>query len=242
MKVVILCGGKGLRAFPFTEYLPKPMLPVGGSPIVVQVIKAFIAQCYTDFLLAAGYRKNVLDDYFEGKNLGASIEILDTGDAADTGERVVACSEHVDDTFLVTYADGLCDVSISDLRDFHNSHSGLATVTSVPMYSQYGVLDVADDGKVMQLREKPLIKEHWINAGFILFDKAVFDLWEGTNMESHVIPHLVSEGLAYTYRHEGFFKSLDSYKDQLEFEEILESGQDLPWTPKEAPNGLLAKP
>ena len=240
MKIVILCGGKGLRAFPFTEYLPKPMLPVGGSPIVVQVIKAFIAQGYTDFILAAGYRKNVLDDYFEGKNLGARIEILDTGESADTGERVYACRDHVQDTFLVTYADGLCDVPIRSLKAFHSQHDGLATITSVPMYSQYGVLDVAADGKVMRLREKPLIREHWINAGFILFDHSVFDHWKGTNMESHVFPHLVAEGLAYTYRHEGFFKSLDSYKDQIELEEML-GNERLPWALKEAPDGLLAK-
>jgi glucose-1-phosphate cytidylyltransferase len=242
MKIVILCGGKGLRAFPFTEYLPKPMLPVGGSPIVVQVIKSFIAQGYSDFVLAAGYRKNVLDDYFEGKHLGgARIEILDTGQGADTGERVRACMDHVGDTFLVTYADGLCDISIRNLVDFHRSHDGFATITSVPMYSQYGVLDVAADGKVERLREKPLIREHWINAGFIIFDKAVFEHWEGTNMESHVFPHLVEKGLAYTYRHEGFFKSLDSYKDQVELEEMLASKTRLPWALKEAPDGLLAK-
>ena len=240
MKIIILCGGKGLRAFPFTEYLPKPMLPVGGSPIVVQVIKAFIAQGYTDFILAAGYRKNVLDDYFEGKNLGARIDILDTGDEADTGERVYACRDHVDDTFLVTYADGLCDVSIRHLHDFHTSHSGLATITSVPMYSQYGVLDVAEDGKVNQLREKPLIREHWINAGFILFEPEVFNHWKGTNMESHVFPHLVAENLAFAYRHEGFFKSLDSYKDQVELEEMLDSKR-LPWALTETPDGLLAE-
>ena len=240
MKVVILCGGKGLRAFPFTEYLPKPMLPVGGSPIVVQVIKSFIAQGFNDFILAAGYRKNVLDDYFEGKNLGGNIRILDTGDDADTGERVVACREHVGDEFIVTYADGLCDVPIANLIDFHASHDGLATITSVPMYSQYGVLDVDEEGKILQLREKPLIREHWINAGFIVFDKRVFDHWEGTNMESHVFPALVRQELAYTYRHDGFFKSLDSYKDQLEFEEILERKQT-PWAVTEEVDALLAK-
>lgn len=229
-----------MRAFPFTEYLPKPMLPVGGSPIVVQVIKSFIKQGYTDFLLAAGYRKNVLDDYFEGKDLGADIHVLDTGEEADTAERVFACEEYVDDTFLVTYADGLCDIPIHKLLDFHQSHPGLATITSVPMYSQYGVLDVATDGKVMRLREKPLIREHWINAGFILFDRSVFKHWQGTNMESHVFPHLVSQGLAYTYRHEGFFRSLDSYKDQVEFEKILIGRGELPWTVKEATDGVLA--
>ncbi len=240
MKVIILCGGKGLRAFPFTEYLPKPMLPVGGSPIVVHVIKAFIAQGYTDFILAAGYRKNVLDDYFEGKDLGAKIQILDTGANADTGERVFACKDYVGDSFIVTYADGLCDLPIRNLIDFHENHDGLVTITSVPMYSQYGVLDVAEDGRVYRLREKPVIREHWINAGYILFERAVFDHWQGKNLESHVFPHLVSQNLTYTYRHEGFFKSLDSYKDQIEFEEMLTGGAR-PWALKEVPNGLLAK-
>ena len=102
MKIIILCGGKGIRAFPFTEYLPKPMLPVGGSPIIVQVVKNFIAQGYTDFILAAGYRQDVLVDYFDGKALGANIQILDTGEETDTGGRVLAGKFHVGEQFIVT--------------------------------------------------------------------------------------------------------------------------------------------
>ena len=233
MKVIILCGGRGIRAFPFTEYLPKPMLPVAGSPIIVQVIKTFIAQGFNDFILAAGYRKDVLDDYFEGKKINANITVLDTGEDADTGERVYACREHVEDQFIVTYGDGLCDVPIKKLVDFHNSNDGLATITSVPMYSQYGLIDLNEEtGKVLQLREKPIIDEHWINAGFIVFDKTVFQHWQGTNMEQHVFPHLVANGLAYSYRHKGFFKSLDSYKDQIEFAGLTHQ-KPYPWMPKE---------
>lgn len=232
MKVVILCGGRGIRAFPFTEYLPKPMLPVGGTPIVMQVIKNFMRQGIDDFVLAAGYRKDVLYDYFEGKEIGAKIDIIDTGDDADTGERVIACREYLGDTFIATYSDGLCDVPIEKLLDFHASHNGLASITSVPMYSQYGILDVDSKGRVLALREKPVLREHWINAGFIVFDKAVFDHWKGKNMESEVIPHLVEKELVYTYQHDGFFKSLDSYKDQREFEGIMKDGV-LPWAPKE---------
>lgn len=232
MKVVILCGGKGIRAFPFTEYLPKPMLPVGGSPIVMQVIKNFLRQGVDEFILAAGYRKDVLYDYFEGKSIGAKLDIIDTGDEADTGERVFACREFLGDTFIATYSDGLSDVPIAKLLDFHSSHDGLATITSVPMYSQYGILDVNSDGRVIALREKPVLREHWINAGFIVFDKAVFDHWEGKNMESDVFPNLVKKGLVYTYKHDGFFKSLDSYKDQREFADIMKDGH-LPWLVKE---------
>lgn len=232
MEVVILCGGKGIRAFPFTEYLPKPMLPVAGSPIIMHVIQGFLAQGFDKFVLAAGYRKDVLYDYFDHKEFGAKVEIIDTGEETDTGGRVLACREHVGDTFIVTYSDGLCDVPLTKLLEFHNSHEGLVTITAVSMYSQYGVLDVDSSGRVLALREKPLLPEHWINAGFIVFDKKVFDHWEGENLESEVFPHLIESALVYTYRHDGFFKSLDSYKDQREFEELVKDGV-LPWAVKE---------
>ncbi|MFK8049363.1 MAG: NDP-sugar synthase [Halioglobus sp.] len=229
MKIIILCGGKGVRAFPFTEYMPKPMLPVSGSPIVVQVIKSFIAQGFNEFILAAGYRKDVLDDYFEGKDLKADIQVLDTGEETDTGGRVFACKDYVEDQFIVTYADGLCDVPVQKLVEFHNEKGGLATVTSVPLYSQYGVIEFDDGHKITQLREKPVIEEHWINAGFIVFNKEIFDHWEGSNLEQDVFPKLVAKDLVYSYPHKGFFKSLDSYKDQIEFTEIATS-KPYPWT------------
>lgn len=233
MQVVILCGGKGVRSFPFTNYLPKPMMPVGGTPIVVHVIRSFAHQGFTDFVLAAGYRKSVLKDYFEGKDLGVKIQILDTGDDTDTGGRVIACREQIRGTFIVTYSDGLCDVPLARLLEFHRAHGGLATITSVPMYSQYGVMSVANNGKVVELREKPLIDEHWINAGFIVFEPDVFKDWEGENLERQVLPRLIEKGSVYSYRHVGFFKSVDNYKDVMEFEELLDKG-GCPWMVKEA--------
>jgi len=229
MKIIILCGGKGIRAFPFTEYMPKPMLPVGGSPIIAQVIKSFIAQGYNEFILAAGYRQDVLEDYFEGKDMDANIKILDTGDDTDTGGRVLACKEHAGDQFLVTYADGLCNVPIRKLVDFHNANDGLATITTVPLYSQYGLIEFDQNQQITALREKPIIENHWMNAGFIVFEKEVFDHWEGSNMEQHVFPKLVEKKLVYSYPHRGFFKSLDSYKDQIEFAEYA-SSTPYPWT------------
>lgn len=238
MKVVILCGGKGIRAFPFTNYLPKPMLPLGGSPIIVQVIKSFIKQGFTEFVLAAGYLKSVLDDYFEGKNLGARVDIVDTGEDTNTGGRVYACRHLLDNSFIVTYSDGLCDVPLKKLVDFHNSHDGLATNVAVLMSSQYGILSLDGSGKILEFREKPLIKDHWINAGFIVFDKRVFDYWQGEDLEREVMPNLIKKGMAYSYRHSGFFKSMDSYKDQVEFEELL-SGGVLPWDVKEMSGEFL---
>ena len=230
MKVLILCGGKGIRAYPFTDYLPKPMLPVNGSPILVHIIKGFIAHGYRDFVLAAGYRKNAIDDYFDNKDLGARIEIVDTGADRDTGGRIAACRDRLGDRFIVTYGDGLCDVPLDRLVAFHASHGRLATVTVVPLVTQYGVLHSEDSGRVTDMREKPTMDGHWINIGFMVFDRQVFDYWHGENLERDVLPELTKAGELYMYRHRGFFRSMDSYKDQQELEDLVNTGTT-PWSP-----------
>jgi glucose-1-phosphate cytidylyltransferase len=228
MKVVILCGGKGIRAFPFSEYMPKPMMPVGGAPILRQIIRLFVESGFTQFVLAAGHRKSVLDDYFQGKDVGGSIEILDTGEGADTGDRILACRDLLGERFIATYGDGLSDLPLADLVKFHASHDGIATMSCVPLYSQYGVVDIEPGGRIERIREKPHLEDKWINAGFFVFDREVFDDWQGHNLESHVLPNLIAKGKVHAYRHNGFFKSLDSYKDQQEFEELIAS-ENLPW-------------
>ncbi len=232
MKVVILCGGKGIRSFPFTSYMPKPMMPLGGTPVIVHVIKSFIRQGFSDFVLAAGYRRSVLEDYFEGKDIGANIRIVDTGEDTDTGGRILACRDFVGQRFIATYADGLCDVPLAKLVDYHEASGGLATITSVPMWSNYGVLTLDQSGKVEQLREKPLIADCWINAGYIVFEKQAFDHWSGENLEREVLPNLIAAGKVSSYRHDGFFKSVDHYKDIMEFEELLAEG-GVPWHVRE---------
>lgn len=228
MKAIILCGGKGIRAFPFTEYLPKPMLPVWGRPILAHVITSFARQGFSEIILAAGHRKSVLDDYFDQKDMGVRITILDTGDAANTGERVFACRDHVADEFMVTYGDGLCDVPLRKVIDFHRGHGRLATMTCVPLYSPYGVVESDETGKVESLREKPILENMWINAGFFVCNKQIFDEWEGTDLERHVLPKLVEQGELASYQHKGFFKSMDSYKDQQEFESMYQK-ESPPW-------------
>lgn len=240
MKVVILCGGQGIRAFPFTTYLPKPMLPLGGTPVLVHVIKNFIRQGFHEFILAAGYRQDVLHDYFEGKDIGASIKIVDTGEDADTGRRIWNCRHLIDGPFIATYGDGLSDVPLADVVAFHNSHDARLTITSVPMYSQYGVLSVEDDGAIARFAEKPLIADYWINAGFMVMDPAVFDDWQGDNLERDIIPPLIARGDAFTYRHGGFFKSFDSYKDVIEADEMLAGGTPPPWIGDHGPQERAA--
>lgn len=229
MRVVILCGGKGSRIYPFSEYFPKPMMPVNGRPILVHLMNIYARQGYTKFVLAAGHRKEMLLDYFEGRFPEWEVNILDTGADADTGERIRACAEHVGERFFATYGDGLGNVDVRALVQFHKERGGLATVTAVPLRSQYGTLQFDADGRVQSFTEKPVIRDQWINAGFFVFEKRGMAEWQGSNLESGVLPALAARGQLYTYQHHGFWKSMDTSKDQQEMERLGESGEP-PWT------------
>jgi glucose-1-phosphate cytidylyltransferase len=227
MKVVILCGGKGTRSYPFTEYFPKPMMPIAGSPILVHLMKIYAQQGFNEFVLSAGHRKEILDDYFDGRFPNWDVTIVDTGSDADTGDRIRRCADYVGDTFFATYGDGLGDVDLRALLKFHNGHGGLATVTAVPLRSQYGTLVFDESGRVHEFHEKPVIRDYWINAGFFVFEKRAFDHWTGKNLESHVLPALSLRNDLYSYTHQGFWKSMDTSKDQQELEVMYSKGA--PW-------------
>jgi len=227
MKVVILCGGKGTRSYPFTEYFPKPMMPICGTPILVHLMRIYAKQGFSEFVLSAGHRKEILDDYFHGRFREWDITIVDTGSDADTGDRIRRCADYVDDTFFATYGAGLGNLDLHGLLAFHRQSAGLATVTSVPLRSQYGTLVFDEVGTVREFREKPVIRDYWINAGFFVFEKRAFDGWQGKNLESDVLPALADRRQLYTYRHEGFWKSMDTSKDQQELEQLHAKGA--PW-------------
>jgi glucose-1-phosphate cytidylyltransferase len=228
MKVLILCGGQGTRAYPYTEYLPKPMLPINGQPILLHVMQIFADQGFKEFILSLGYRKEVIIDYFQHKNLHDwKIELVDTGDQTDTGGRILNCKHLLGETFMATYVDGLSDVRLDKIIQFHKSHKGLATITSVPLRSQYGTMDLDGTGRITGFKEKPILREHWINAGFFVFDHEVFNHWEGENLEKEVFPNLLKKNILYAYQHDGFFKSMDTYKDQQEIEQMCQDDKML---------------
>jgi len=227
--VIILCGGKGSRIYPFSEYFPKPMMPIHGRPILVHLMQIYARQGMRRFVLAAGHRKEMLFDYFDGRFPEWEIKILDTGAEADTGDRILACLDHVGDQFFATYGDGLGNIDLGALLDFHNASGGLATVTAVPLRSQYGTLHFNEENRVDSFTEKPVIRDSWINAGFFVFEKKVAEHWAGNSLESQVLPNLASRGELYTYLHHGFWKSMDTSKDQQEMERLAESGA-APWT------------
>lgn len=229
MEVVILCGGQGTRSYPFTEYFPKVMMPINGTPILIHLMRLYAKQGFTSFVLAAGHRKEILVDYFEERCLGWKVQIVDTGSGADTGERIRRCGPYVGKTFFATYGDGLGNVDLRKLAQAHRESGALATVTSVPLRSQYGTMVFDRSGKVNEFHEKPVLRDYWINAGFFVFDSAVFDLWEGQNLETEVLPNLARREVLYTYQHYGFWKSMDTSKDQQELEALYHNGAP-PWT------------
>jgi glucose-1-phosphate cytidylyltransferase len=228
MEVVILCGGKGTRSYPFTDVFPKAMMPIGGTPILVHLMRIFARQNVTRFVLAAGHRQEMLRDYFTGRFNHWKVDVVDTGEDTDTADRVRRCEPYLSETFLATYGDGLGNINLTELLSTHRRNGGLATVTSVPLRSQYGTIHFSNDRQVLNFQEKPVIRDYWINAGFFVFERRCFEYWEGQNLEGQVLPHLAKLGLLYTHLHEGFWKSMDTSKDQQEMEAIYKSDEP-PW-------------
>lgn len=228
VKVVILCGGKGTRSYPFTEYFPKVMMPVNGTPILVHLMRIYAAQGFSDFILAAGHRKEMLYDYFDGRFPQWNIRIVDTGDDADTGDRIVRCDPYVGERFFATYGDGLGDLDLHALLDGHRRAGGLATLTTVPLRSQYGLVVFDEAGRINRFEEKPLIHDYWINAGFFVFEKAALKHWKGHNLERDVLPEFARHDQLFVYKHMHFWKSMDTSKDQQELEGLYNNGK-APW-------------
>jgi glucose-1-phosphate cytidylyltransferase len=228
MEVLILCGGKGTRSYPFTEYFPKVMMPVNGTPILVHLMRTYASQGFSNFVLAAGHRIEMLYDYFSGRFQDWNVRIVDTGADADTGDRILRCADYVGERFFATYGDGLGDVNIHTLLAAHEQFGGYATLTTVPLRSQYGLVVFDDSGKVNRFKEKPLVQDYWINAGFFVFDKRALRDWKGHNLEQEVLPDFARRGLLYVNKHLGFWKSMDTSKDQQELETLCVGGV-MPW-------------
>lgn len=216
MEVVILCGGMGTRAYPHTQRIPKALMEINGRPIVEEVMRIYAAQGYRDFLLSCGYLKEAIFEHFRDAQLEWNVRCIDTGDDADTGDRVYRLREHLGATFHVTYCDGLGDIDIAALVAFHRAHGGFGTVTATRLRSQYGLIYADGGGVVTGFDEKPVLPDYWINSGFFVLDHGVFDDWRGRNLEREVLPALAERQALHMYKHLGFWRSMDTYKDQQE--------------------------
>ena len=216
MRTLILCGGRGTRAYPHTLEVPKPLLEVGGRPVLAHVMEIYARQGHTDFVLAAGFKADLVEGFAETVRRPWSVEVVDTGEDTNTGARIFHCAPLMGDTFFVTYADGVGDVDLEALHAFHRGHPGAATLTTVPLTSQYGTIECDSGGRVRRFLEKPRLDDHLINAGFMVMDRRAVDFFAGDDLERHVLPALAHAGELGAYRHDGFWRSMDTYKDALE--------------------------
>jgi glucose-1-phosphate cytidylyltransferase len=256
MKVVILCGGQGTRLREETEFRPKPLVAVGERPILWHIMKLFSHAGLRDFVLCLGYRGNMIKEYFlnyEAMNndfticLGKSqtvhfhdahaeqdfhVCLADTGQETMTGGRLKRVARYIDsDTFILTYGDGLADVDIRALLDFHQAHGKLATVTTVRPVSRFGLLDLDENGRVSRFAEKPQ-SQGWASAGFFVFNRKVLDYLddEGDNcvLERRPLERLSTDGELMAYRHEGFFFAMDTYREYQHLNDLWAQGR-APW-------------
>jgi glucose-1-phosphate cytidylyltransferase len=227
---VLLCGGRGLRAYPHTAEVPKPLMEVAGVPVLRHVMEIYAGQGFVDFVLAAGYKADLVAAFAEDLPDDWRVRVEDTGEDAGTARRLAACRELVSPIFFANYADGLGDVDLRALLEFHRSHESLASLTCVPLPSQYGTLDLDGDHRVQRFLEKPRLADHLINAGFFVFEEGAFERWAGDDLERDVLPALASSGDLRAFHHHGFWKSMDTYKDAIELSELCATGAS-PWLP-----------
>jgi glucose-1-phosphate cytidylyltransferase len=228
IETVILCGGRGTRAYPHTVEVPKPLLDVAGRPVLEHVMHIYESQGARSFVLAAGYKIGMVREFAESLPPDWNVRVVDTGEDANTGDRVLRCRDLVGERFFLTYSDGVGNVDLNALLLHHNTSGALATITTVPLPSQYGTVDIDDNGVVRRFKEKPLLRDHWINGGFFVMEASVFELWKGEDLEKEVLPALAAAGELSAYRHHGFWKSMDTYKDAQELTRLADCGTP-PW-------------
>lgn len=253
MKVVILCGGMGYRLKEETEFKPKPMVQIGGKPILWHIMKIYSHFGFNEFIIALGYKGEFIKDYFinqkyfannfsintktgsaricrDGSKISEDFKItfVDTGEETLVGERILRVKDYIgdNDDFMVTYGDGVSDINLKDLVSFHKVHKRIGTVTGVHPRSKYGLLSVGRQNNAEKLVEKPVLKE-WTNGGFMVYKREFFKYLKKGEMEHPAMKRLIKENQLSVYRHDGFFHAMDTYQDMNNLNKMWEDSP--PW-------------
>ncbi len=255
MKVIILCGGTGTRLKEETEYKPKPMVYVGGKPIIWHIMKIYAKYGFNEFIFALGYKADYIKDYFLNQKAFSSdftldtfnhqtefhlenrketdkfkITFVDTGVNTLIGERILLCRSYIpkeDKYFMVTYGDGVTDLSIDKLVKFHKKQKTIGTISGVHPISKFGLVKVNNDNSVINFVEKPQLPD-WVNGGFMVFDKRFFNYLKPGEMEHPAFHRLVKEKQLSLYKHDGFWIAVDTYRELEELNKIWNTGK-APW-------------
>ena len=250
MKVVLLAGGRGTRISEESEFIPKPMVEIGGMPILWHIMKEYSYFGYNEFVICAGYKQQIIKKWFSDYSFYTSdvefdftannkmtvynrqtepwkVIIVDTGLATNTGGRIKRIQKYIqDEPFMMTYADGVCDVNIRELENYHKSHGHIATLTAVRQKQTKGALDISFDHTVRSFREKKLNDAITINAGYMVLEPTVFDYIDGddTIFETDVLEPLANQGELMSYRHDGFWQCMDTLLEKNQLEELWATG------------------
>jgi len=253
MKVVILAGGMGTRISEETRIIPKPMIEIGGKPILWHVMKIYSYYGFHEFIICVGYKGHLIKEYFANYELHASdvifdfrkqsrqylssqtdpwsVTLVDTGSDTLTGGRVKQVRKYIgDEPFLMTYGDGLTDANIPHIVSCHQAHGKWATVTAVQPSGRFGSLTIGDNDQVSRFNEKPKGDGKWINGGFFVLQPEVFDYIDGdlTVFEKEPLEQLAAAGQLQAYKHNGFWYAMDTLKDKQDLQQLWDSGR-APW-------------
>lgn len=254
MKAVILAGGYGTRISEESQYKPKPMVEIGGMPILWHIMKEYSFYGINDFIICAGYKQDMVKEWFNNYFIYTSdvtfdftngkhvilqkqhsepwkVTVVDTGDGTMTGGRIKRIQSYVgDEAFCMTYGDGVCDVNIGKLIEYHKAHGKLATLTAVLQDQSKGVLDIGGDNAVRSFREKTKEDSVPINAGYMVLEPQVFDYLTGDDciLEKEPLRRLAEEGQLMSYQHKGYWQCMDTLREKNQLEKLWKSG-NAPW-------------
>lgn len=230
MQVIILAGGLGSRLSEETHTIPKPMVHIGDKPIISHIITLYASYGYSSFIIAGGYKVEVIANYFERRSFAdLEIRVIDTGLDTQTAGRILRLSNYINGDFMLTYGDGLANLNINALEKFHFEQQRLATVTAVHPPPRFGTLEIHED-EVSAFYEKSPVMEGWINGGFMVFSKKIIDLIDQDSdvLERKILPKLATSHQLSAFRHPGWWYAMDTLRDKTYLNALWES-DTAPW-------------
>ena len=232
MKTIILAGGYGTRIAEYTQKIPKPMIKIGGIPLLTHIMRLFKSYGNDEFIIAAGYRKKVIQNYYLKSKEFSNLKVIDTGKETMTGGRLLRLKPYIkkEEDFFMTYGDGLSDINLNKLKEFHLNHGNIASVTAVRPPVRFGEMSIIRS-RVSSFKEKPEIKSSWINGGFFILNYKVFNFIkdDSISFEKQPMEKLSAKNNLMAYKHNGFWKCMDNLGDKNYLEKLYKNNKNKPW-------------